>query len=95
MATLIGLLQIELAIPGNRSLKDKRRVITSIKGRIRSKFNVSVAEVDLNDVWDAALLAVTCVANESAVIHQMLSKVVDTIENHHEVAIVDYVIEIL
>ncbi|MCD6288627.1 MAG: DUF503 domain-containing protein [Candidatus Hydrogenedentes bacterium] len=95
MATLIGLLQIELAIPGNRSLKDKRRVIASIKGRIRSKFNVSVAEVDLNDVWDAALLAVTCVANESAVIHQMLSKVVDTIESHHEVAIVDYVIEIL
>jgi uncharacterized protein YlxP (DUF503 family) len=94
MATLVGLLQIELRIPGNRSLKGKRRVLKSIKDRVRSRFNVSVAEVDLNDVWDAALLAVTCAANESPIIHQVLSKVVDAIERNHDVVVVDYAIEI-
>ena len=59
MAVLVGLLQIELCIPGNRSLKGKRRVLNSVKERIRSQFNVSIAEVGLNDVWDAALLGVS------------------------------------
>lgn len=94
MATLVGLLQIELSIPYNRSLKGKRRVLKSIKARVRSRFNVSVAEVDLNDVWDAAILAVTCAANQSSIIHQVLSKVVDAIERTHDVVVVDYAIEI-
>lgn len=94
MATLVGLLQIELGIPGNRSLKGKRRVLNSMKDRLRSKFNVSVAEVDMNDVWDGALLAVTCAANRSPVIHQVLSKVVDAVDHNHEVVVVDYAIEI-
>ena len=95
MAVLVGLLQIELGIPGNRSLKGKRRVLKSLKERIRSKFNVSIAEVELNDVWDAAVLAVSCVANQSQLIHQTLSKVVAAVERVHDITLVDYAIEIL
>ena len=95
MAVLVGLMQVELGIPGNRSLKGKRRVLNSIKSRVRSQFNVSIAEVDLNDVWDAALLGVSCVANQVQIIHQTLSKVVTAIERIREITLVDYAIEIL
>jgi len=95
MAVLVGLLQIELGIAGNRSLKGKRRVLNSVKERVRSQFNVSIAEVELNDVWDAALLAVSCVANEAQLIHQTLSKVVASVERVRDITLVDYAIEIL
>ncbi len=95
MAVVVGLLQVELGIPGNRSLKGKRRVLNSVKERVRSQFNVSIAEVELNDVWDAALLGVSCVANQSQPVHQTLSKVVSTMERCRDVTLVDYAIEIL
>jgi len=95
MAVLVGLLQVELGIPGNRSLKGKRRVLNSIKERVRAQFNVSIAEVDLNDTWDAALLAVSCAANEAQIIHQRLTKVVRAIERSRDIVLVDYAIEIL
>ena len=95
MAVLVGLLQIELCIPGNRSLKGKRRVLNSVKERIRSQFNVSIAEVGLNDVWAAALLGVSCVANQAQLIHQILSKVVAAVERVRDITLVDYAIDIL
>ena len=95
MAVVVGLLQVELGIPGNRSLKGKRRVLNSVKERVRSQFNVSIAEVELNDVWDAALLGVSCVANQSQPVHQTLSKVVSAMERCRDVTLVDYAIEIL
>jgi len=95
MAVIVGLLQIELGLPGNRSLKGKRRVLNSLKERVRSQFNVSIAEIDLNDVWDAALLGISCVANHAQHVHQTLSKVVATVERFREITLVDYAIEIL
>ena len=93
---VIGVCTLELFIPGNRSLKGKRRILKSLIARVRNEFNVSIAEVGGNEAWQSATLGVTCVSNDAAHAHTMLSKVVQTIERDHlDVQIVDYHIEVL
>jgi len=92
---VIGTCTIELHIPGNGSLKGKRRVIKSIIARLHNEFNVSIAEVDNQDLWQSATLAVACVSNGSDYVHRLLTKVVEWIEhNRPDVQVVDYQIEI-
>lgn len=93
---VIGTCTIELHIPGNGSLKGKRRVIKSIIARVHNEFNVSIAEVDNQDLWQSATLGVACVSNGSNYVHGLLTKVVEWIEhNRPDVEVVDYQIEIL
>ncbi len=91
---IIGTCTIELRIPGNGSLKGKRRVIKSIVARLQNEFNVSIAEVDDQDFWQSAVLGVACVSNGSDRVHRTLSSVVEWIErNRPDVQVVDYGIE--
>jgi len=59
---VIGTCTIELHIPGNGLLKGKRRVIKPIIARVRNEFNVSIAEMDNQDLWQSATLGVACVS---------------------------------
>lgn len=76
------------------SLKDKRRVVKSIKDRVRNKFNVSIAEIDALDKWQWATLGVACVSNDSRFANSVLSNVVNLIEEVDLVELMDYEIEI-
>ena len=60
----IGLLTLEIHIPDARSLKDKRQVLRSLKDRLRGHFNVAVAELDHQDVWQRALVGVVSLSND-------------------------------
>ncbi|MFQ6058635.1 MAG: DUF503 domain-containing protein [Anaerolineae bacterium] len=92
---VIGTCTIELRLPGNGSLKGKRRVIKSIIARVRNHFNVAIAEVDALDAWQAATLGVACVSNSADHAHSVLSKVVGLIENSRfDVEVLDYQIEV-
>ena len=92
----IGVCKVKLRLPGNRSLKGKRQVLKSITTRVGNKFNVSVAEVDDQDLWQSATLGICCVSNDKRYTNEVLSKVVDFIVGgRFEVEIVDYEIEIL
>ena len=71
----IGLLTIDLLIPGTRSLKDKRRVVKSIKKRMRNKFNCSVAEVDYHDEWRRARMAVCVVSGDATFANKQLNEI--------------------
>ncbi|MDO8357540.1 MAG: DUF503 domain-containing protein [Nitrospirota bacterium] len=64
MGIIVGLCTVELFIPGSQSLKDKRQVLLSLKDRLREKFNLSVAEVDGQDLWQKAVLGLACVAKK-------------------------------
>ena len=68
----VGLCTVELFIPDGHSLKEKRQVLQSLKTRLRDKFNLSVAEVGDQDLWQKAILGMACVANESAHVNQVL-----------------------
>jgi uncharacterized protein YlxP (DUF503 family) len=76
---VIGHLSIEFHIPGARSLKEKRMVLRSVKERIK-KFNVSVAEVEFNDLWQRAGLSVVMVSNDQRHADRELAAVVNEIE---------------
>jgi uncharacterized protein YlxP (DUF503 family) len=93
---VVGVCTIELYIPGNGSLKGKRRLLKSLMARLRHEFNVSVAEVDGHDLWQAAVLGVVCVSNDRGYAHGLLLKVVQYVENARlDCQIVDYEIEII
>jgi len=91
-----GVCKIKLYIPENQSLKGKRRVIKSITSRLGNQFNISVAEVDDQDLWQVATLGIACVSNHSQHVDEMLSKVMNFItQNYPEIEIIDHEIEIL
>jgi uncharacterized protein YlxP (DUF503 family) len=92
---IIGACSIELRIPGNRSLKDKRRVLKPLLTRLRREFNVSAAEVGFNDLWQTAEIALVTVANnDPGYVQRFLEKVVTWVETYRpDVQVVDWHIE--
>ena len=92
----IGVCQIKLRLPENLSLKGKRRVLKSITTRVRSKFQVAIAEVDDNDRWQLATIGVCCVSNDGRQTNEVLSRVVSFIsEGRFDIEILGHEIEIL
>ncbi len=92
----VGVCQVRFRLPENLSLKGKRGVVKSITTRVGSKFNVSVAEVDDQDLWQLATLGISCVSNDKRQVNEVLSRVVDFItDSRFDIEILDYEIEIL
>ena len=92
----VGVCQISLRLPENLTLKGKRRVLKSITTRVRSRFNVSVAEVDDQNLWQLATLGICCVSDNKRYTNEVLSKVVDFIATgRFDIEILNYEIEIL
>ena len=92
----IGICKIRFRLPENETLKGKRQVIKSIIARVQNKFSVSVAEIDDNDVWQLASIGVACISNDSRHANEILSHVVDFInESRFEIEMLDYEIELL
>ena len=92
---VVGVLQLELAIGDAMSLKDKRRVVRSLKDRIANGRNVSVAEVGALDVHRRAILGVAMVSNDARYVEGALSKVVDLVRVTPSVDLLDYQIDLL
>jgi uncharacterized protein YlxP (DUF503 family) len=71
----VSLLTIELMIPWARSLKDKRSAVRGLKDRLRSRFNASVAEVDYQDKWQRAVLAVCILGGDKRQLESDMTRV--------------------
>jgi uncharacterized protein len=71
---VVGILRLTLYVPGAASLKDKRQVVRKVVDRLRSRFNVSVAEVADNDIWQRAVIGICAVANEHSFVNEVLDK---------------------
>jgi uncharacterized protein len=74
MAT-VGVLTLELRLENSHSLKDKRHVVASLKQRLRNKFNVAVAEIDHQDLWQRAAVAAVTVSSDYAHAEKLLRSV--------------------
>ncbi|MEO0250604.1 MAG: DUF503 domain-containing protein [candidate division WOR-3 bacterium] len=92
---VIGTCQVDLLIVDNRSLKGKRKVLKSIKDRLRSRFNVSVAEIDHQEEWQRATLGIVCVSNDARLVDSVLNKVVNLIDSSPDATLIDFQIDIL
>ena len=95
MGIIVGLCTVELFIAGSQSLKDKRQVLLSLKDRLREKFNLSVAEVDGQDLWQKAVLGLACVANEGRYVTQVCDQALNMIRSVPAVEIVRSRVELL
>ena len=92
----VGLLTLELHLPDARSLKDKRQVLRSLKDRLRSHFNVAVAELDHQDLWQRALVGVVTLSNDPHHLEESLQAVLAESERllgrdlvHHDLEILE------
>lgn len=89
----IGVLTLHLSIEGADSLKDKRHAIKSLVQHLRNRFNVSASEVGDLDIWRRSVVGVVVVSNDARFANQVLSQVVNHVENNDRVVLDDYGIE--
>ncbi len=90
---VIGIMTAKLAIYQATSLKDKRRVVKSLKDRIRRRHNVSVAETDALDHRQSAVITAAVVTNEARFAEQCLQHVVNLIESDRSASLVEFSLE--
>jgi uncharacterized protein YlxP (DUF503 family) len=76
---VVGLLRLDVHVPGAQSLKDKRSVVKRLKDQLRERFNVAVAEVDANDTWQRATLGLSTVGEDRACVQGLLSQATEWI----------------
>ena len=92
---VIGALTINLQVPTSTSLKDKRQVLRSLTARLRQTFNVAVAEVGDQDLWQAAVVGVICVSSDSRHADEMCQKVLRFVDDHGEALVTGSRFELL
>jgi uncharacterized protein YlxP (DUF503 family) len=83
----VGLLLLDCYMPENQSLKDKRRILTSLEERLRRQFNIAVAEVEYQDQWQRAQLAIVMVNTNWRMLQSSMSKLTEYVDRDRRVEI--------
>jgi uncharacterized protein len=91
----VGVARVSLDIPASGSLKAKRQVVRRITDRVKARFNAAVAEVDENDMWQRAVVAVSVISNDKAHCNEQLDKILHFIEEMYVAPMTGREIEIL
>lgn len=91
----IGVLTMDFLIHGAASLKDKRRVIKSLRDQARNRFNCSIAETEFQDLWQRARLVACVVSGDSRHANEQLNEIARFAQGKHGAELVDYQIEML
>lgn len=91
--TVVGVLNIRLVMRSAGSLKDKRRIIKSLKDRIKNKFNVSISETGFLDHCQYSKLGIAMVGNDKQYVNGALSELVNIFQYVTSVELVDYHLE--
>lgn len=86
---------VELHLGEVDSLKGKRHVLRGMKEKVKHRFNVSIAEVDHEDLWQRATLALACVSNDGRQANEVVSKAVNFIDSLSDGAVIDVRVEVL
>ncbi|HLZ13263.1 MAG TPA: DUF503 domain-containing protein [Candidatus Acidoferrum sp.] len=91
----VGLLTLELHIADAQSLKDKRQVLRSLKDKLRVKFNVAVAELDHQDVWQRSVVGVVTLSTEEKHVREVLQKALEEADEILGSMLINQAIEIV
>jgi hypothetical protein len=92
---VVGVCRVDLRIPGNASLKGKRKVLRKIIDRVKNRYNISISEIGDNDLWQRSQLGLSVVGNDSRHINSSLDKIINFIEGMNVAEIIDSEIEII
>lgn len=91
----VGIARYDFLVPASGSLKDKRQVVRSLVAGLRAKFNVSIAEVDHQDLRQRGAIAVSCVSESSFHAKRMLHEVERFIRNQHPIEVLGAEVEVV
>lgn len=86
---VVGICSLVIRLPFCHSLKEKRRVLRSLKDRLRSRHNISIAEVDSQDLWQRAVIGIAAVGDGRAPVEDLLRAIVNDIESRIPGEIID------
>lgn len=90
---VVGIMRLELELPGCFNLKEKRRVLNRVRDRVHARFHAAIAETDRQEIWNAAELGVAVVSNETRHANEMLSKILAYIESCADLIVQDVTME--
>ena len=93
--TVIALLTLDIHIPDAHSLKDKRMVVRRLKDRLRSNFNVSVSEVEHQELWQRSQISVVTVGSDDSLVQKTLAQALDDAERSTPECMIQGAIEII
>ena len=91
----VAIMQVELELAGSRSLKDRRNILNSLKGRLRSRFMASVAEVGSPEAYASATLGVALVSNDAKHARERSQKILEFLENAPDSRVTESQTEVL
>ncbi len=92
---VVGTLSIRMAIRSSRSLKDKRRIIKSLKDRIRNRFNVSISEIGAQDNLKCSIIGVAMIGTDRQYVNSTLSTLINSFRFFPQIELVDYELELI
>ena len=91
----VGILTLELHIPDAHSLKDKRQIVRSLKDRLRRHFNVAVAEMEYQEVWQRSIIAVVTLSTAEQHVEESLQSVLREADRLLGPVLVNHVVEMI
>lgn len=91
---LIGTLEVRLILRQARTLKDKRQVVSSIKDKLHDRFNISVAEIEAQEMPQTAVLGIAMVSNEADHLRKALGEIVNALRSHPVAELASYEIDV-
>jgi uncharacterized protein YlxP (DUF503 family) len=95
MPMTVGVVRLTFLIHGNRSLKGKRKVVKSLVEKCRHRFNVSVAEVDDQDLYQRSTIGVAIVSSDARLVNSLLDQVIDYMDSLQLAELADQEIELI
>ena len=91
-----GTCKIDLYLPMNQDLKGKRRIVKSLSDQIRSRFNVSVSEIENNELWQIATIGIAIISNKIIILNRTFDQIFSFIESsNHDLNIISHDTEII
>ncbi len=92
---VLGTLSIKVVMRSSRSLKDKRRIIKSLKDRIRNKFNVSISETGSQDILKCSEISVAMVGTDRQYVNSTLSSLINFFRYFPQIELIDYELDLI
>lgn len=92
---IIGILTVLIEIPSSFSLKEKRRVLNSVKSKLKNRFNISIAEVGEKDIWNRAEIGIAIISDNSSFCNEQLGNVIEFIEKFSDIVVLSVNQEII
>ncbi len=87
---VVGIVRVELHLPGAQSLKDKRQVVRSLKERLRERVHASVAEVEYQDLWQRTAIGIAVVGSDGGQVRDMLQSARHIVDSYLQAQVLDW-----